>query len=82
MQAETRISKSIREMQPYYSRIPRINELKLAQTPNTVITCTLCRGTRLVATESSVFHTYTFKKCYICNGSGVMSNNVGSYDRR
>lgn len=78
----TTISHSIQSMQPFFRQIPKITDLKLTSVGNSIVVCRLCRGTRLIATESSVFHSYTFKKCYVCNGSGVMSNRVSDYDKR
>ena len=78
----TTISHSIQSMQPFFTRIPKITDLILTHVTNSYVVCRLCRGTRLIATESSVFHTYTFKKCYVCNGTGNMSNREASYDNR
>ena len=78
----TIIQKTKMELQPLYREIPRIEHLKLTQTPNSIVVCRICRGQRIVAVESSVFHTYTFKNCLLCKGTGVMSNNDGSYNRR
>ena len=70
------------ELKPLWREIPRIEHLKLTQTPKSIVTCRVCRGQRIVAVESSVFHTYTFKKCLLCKGTGLMSNDDGTYNRR
>jgi len=78
----TLITKTKMELKPLWREIPKLEHLKLTQTPNSVVVCRVCRGQRIVAVESSVFHTYTFKNCLLCKGSGVMRNNAESYDRR
>ena len=55
---------------------------KATQTPKSIVTCRVCRGQRIVAVESNVFHSYTFKKCLLCKGTGLMSNDDGTYNRR
>lgn len=77
---KTRITQSIQSMQPLYRQIPKLQDLILTSVSNSIVVCRLCRGTRLIAKESSVFHSYTFEKCYICNGSGIMSNRESDYD--
>jgi len=72
----------INELQPLYHTLPRLEDLKLTQQQHTIVCCRVCRGTRLIAIESDVFHSYTFKKCIHCNGTGVMSNNISDYDLR
>ena len=61
--------------------MPKLSELHLTQTPKSIVTCRICRGQRIVAIESNVFHSYTFKKCLLCKGSGVMSTDEGTYER-
>lgn len=78
----TTVSHSIQSMQPFFRHIPKLSELKLHDISNTYAVCRVCRGTRLVAIESSVFHTYRFEKCLLCKGSGVMSTRQSSYDSR
>ena len=78
----TSISHSIQSMQPLFRRIPKITDLKLHDTKNTIAVCRVCRGTRLVAIESSVLHTYRFEKCLLCKGTGTMSTREASYDKR
>jgi len=78
----TIITKTKMELKPLWREIPRIEHLKLTQTPKSIVTCRICRGQRIVAVESSVFHSYTFKKCLLCKGTGLMSNDDGTYDRR
>jgi len=79
------ITKTKMELKPLWREIPRLEHLKLTQTPKTIVTCRVCRGSvsgGVVAVESSVYNTYTFKKCLLCKGTGVMSNDAGTYDRR
>ncbi len=66
-------------MKPYFKQLPRLQDMKIANPINSIVCCRLCRGTRLVAIESSIFHQYTFKKCYICNGTGVMSSRESDW---
>ena len=75
------IQRSKMALQPLWREIPKLEHLNLTQTPKSVVTCRVCRGQRIVAIESNVFHSYTFKKCLLCKGSGVMSNNEGTYER-
>ncbi len=67
---------------PLYRRIPKIQDLKLTQVPNTEVTCRLCRGDSRVAISSDVSDTYRIRKCLFCNGSRVQSNKEGYYDKR
>ncbi len=68
-------------MKPFYRQLPSLARMKITDLMNSVVCCRLCRGTRLVATESSVFHTYTFKKCPVCNGTGSMSSRESDWER-
>ena len=77
---ETRIVKGINELKQYRREMPSLARMNVTNIENSIVCCRLCRGTRLIATESSVFHSYTFKKCYICNGTGVMSSRVSDWE--
>jgi len=77
---ETRIVKGINELKQYRRELPSLARMNITNLENSVVCCRLCRGTRLIATESSVFHSYTFKKCYICNGTGVMSSRISDWE--
>ena len=67
------------EMKPLFKRLPRLHDMKISNPINSIVCCRLCRGTRLVAVESSIFHQYSFKKCYMCNGTGVMSSRESDW---
>ena len=69
----------MQEMKPLFKRLPQLFDMKISNPINSIVCCRLCRGTRLVAVESSIFHQYSFKKCYICNGTGVMSSRESDW---
>jgi hypothetical protein len=77
---ETRIVKGINELKQYRREMPSLARMNITNLENSVVCCRLCRGTRLIATESSVFHSYTFKKCPVCLGSGTMSSRESDWD--
>ncbi len=71
----------MQEMKPFFRRLPRLQDLKIQNPTNSVVCCRLCRGERLVAVESSIFHQYRFKNCYICNGDGEISSRVSDWEK-
>lgn len=79
---ESQIVKSLRSMRPYYREIPQLRKGMLTVTRDTEITCTLCRGARVIAVKSQHSGIVTFKKCLHCRGSGTMSNNQDKYIER
>ncbi len=76
---ETHIIKSKQEMKPFFRRLPQLSDLKIQNPINSIVACRLCRTTRLVAIESSIFHQYRFKKCPMCKGTGVMSSRESDW---
>jgi len=76
------IVKTINSMKYYHKEILPIENLKLNQVRDTIVVCRVCRGERVIAVKSPVSHTFTFTKCYYCNGLGTMSNTVNCLDRR
>ena len=68
------ITFSQQELKPLYTRIPNISDLKLNQTLKTIVVCRVCRGERVVAVKSDTCETFTYTKCFNCNGTGMMEN--------
>ena len=68
------ITKSFQECKPLYTKIPRLENLNTSKVLNSIVCCRVCRGQRLVAVKSDSVKTFTYTKCFLCNGTGVMSN--------
>ena len=64
------------ELKPLWREIPRLEHLKLTQTPKSIVTCRICRGQRIVAVESSVFHTYGSISISSISPSGIIFKNT------
>ena len=71
----------MQEMKPLFKRLPQFSDLKIQNPTNSVVCCRLCRGEGLVAVESSIFHQYRFRKCYICNGDRAISSRVSDWEK-
>ncbi len=67
---------------PLYRRIPKLQDLKLTQVLNSVVTCRLCRGDSRVAISSDARDTYRIRKCLMCGGSREQSTRESDYDHR
>ena len=76
----TRITKSFAEMHPFHKVIPKLETLNLSMVLNSIVVCRVCRGQRVVAVKSSVEDHFTFTQCYLCKGSGTMSNRESHYE--
>jgi len=75
-------SVALNSVLPHYRHLPQLTKGMLTTVQDTIITCTLCRGQRLVAVKSQWQNRITYKKCMQCNGRGTMSNNQGKYEAR
>mgnify|MGYP006404223875 FL=1 len=72
----------LNSVMPYYRPMPQLVEGMLTTVKDTIITCTLCRGERMVAIKSQAANKATFTYCPNCKGSGTMSNNQEKYMER
>ena len=69
---------SIKEVDPFRSKIiPRVPDqaLTLTKIPNTVITCRLCRGSKLVVVKH-VSGRMDYNNCPTCRGTGIMDSKL------
>jgi DnaJ-class molecular chaperone len=75
-------SVALNSVKPFYRQLPQLTHGTLTTIQDTIITCTLCRGQRLVAVKSQWQNRITYKTCMQCKGSGTMSNNQEKYEVR
>jgi hypothetical protein len=75
-------SVALNSVLPYYRTLPQLTKGMLTTVHDTIITCTLCRGQRLVAVKSQEANKVTYKQCFQCSGSGTMSNNQSKFEVR
>ena len=75
-------SVALNSVRPFYRHLPQLTHGTLTTIQDTIITCTLCRGQRLVAVKSQEANKVTYKQCFQCSGSGTMSNNQEKFEVR
>ena len=68
----------LQSMKPLIRQLPILTHL--TSTKNTIVVCTVCRGTRLNAIKSDHTNTIRYVYCRHCRGTGTMSNNPDKYD--
>ena len=63
---------SILQSKPLTRQLPK---LFLHKTKNTIVTCTVCRGQRLIAVKSPNQNKITYTRCLFCHGTGTTHND-------
>ncbi len=73
--------KHLNKLKPYFKRLPRLSEMNILSSHNSIAKCRTCYGHGVTGIRNQQLGTFDFTHCPRCSGSREMSTRLSDYDK-